>query len=582
MEVCQRLYQNWENKVRADPELSKELMEIKNNVKEIQDRFYKDLEFGTGGMRGIIGAGPNRINIYTIRKATQGLANYLNKYEDVACKKVVIAYDSRYKSREFALQSALILAQNNIKSYVFDKITPTPLLSYSVRELNATAGIVITASHNPKEYNGYKVYGSDGGQITDNLANAITKEIRDIPDGFSLQAMNENLAIEKNLLIWLQDEILNRYILKTKSLILNRELVANKASQLKIVYTPLHGTGLLPIQKLFEEAGFSDFHVVEEQAIADPSFPTLVCPNPEEQAACCMALDKANYIKADLVLATDPDSDRVGIAIQKKDGQYHLLTGNQTGALLIDYILMKRKEANNLPDNGIIIKTIVTSKMGVTIGKKYNIDYIDVLTGFKYIGEKIEEFNRNNSYTFLFGYEESYGYLIGDYVRDKDAVQTCLGIAEMSLYYKNIGKSLYERLQELYEEFGYYQEDLINIRLEGAAGRDRIKSIMDTFSNTPPLELQKFNIATIKDYKKRIALDLTNNIQTTIDLPQSNVVLFEFSGNSWCCVRPSGTEPKLKIYLGVCEPTALESENKLTEMRKSIEEFLKKQGINQV
>lgn len=581
MEKCKRLYQNWKERVVTDPELSTELMEIENNLEEIQDRFYKNLEFGTGGMRGLIGAGPNRINIYTIRKATQGLANYLTKYEEESEHKVIIAYDSRYKSKEFALESALVLAQNNIKAYVFAQITPTPLLSFAVRELKATAGIVITASHNPKEYNGYKVYGSDGGQITDKKANDITKEIQDIPDSFDLQCMKENTALDKNLLVWIQDEILNSYLAKTKSLVLDKELLANHAHKLNIVYTPLHGTGLIPITRLFAETGFTNVHIVEKQAVADPSFPTLVCPNPEEHAACSMALDMANVKKADLVLATDPDADRVGIAIQKKDGNYHLLTGNQTGALLIDYILMKRKEKDILPQDGIIIKTIVTSKMGVTIGKKYNISSIDVLTGFKYIGEKIEEFKKQETHTFLFGYEESYGYLISDYVRDKDAVQTCLTIAEMSLYYKSMGKTLYERLQELYEEFGHFQEDLINIRLTGIEGSEKINNIMNSLRENPPAELVKYNITAIYDYLNQVGLDMASGQGVAIDLPQSNVVLFEFQGNAWCCARPSGTEPKLKIYLGVCEQTAQASEAKLTEMRDSIQQYLKQQGCYQ-
>lgn len=561
----------WKVKTVNHPDLQKELQLIETNLDEIQDRFYKNLEFGTGGMRGLIGAGPNRINIYTIRRATQGLANYLLSGEKKDSLKVVIAYDSRHLSREFALEAALTFAQNNIRAYVFQEITPTPILSFAVRELKADGGIVITASHNPKEYNGYKVYGSHGGQITDTVAQLITQEIKKIEDEFSLEKADLKRAEEEGQFIWLKDEILKTYLDKTKKLLLNKDREVQQGRELKIVYTPLHGTGLVPITRLFKETGYTKVEVVREQASADPDFPTLVSPNPEEQAACSMALQLGQSINADLILITDPDADRIAVAIKNNQGELVLLTGNQTGALLTDYLLNTHQKNNTLPVNGVLIKTIVTSNLGKNIASKYRIKCDEVLTGFKYIGEKVNEFEKSKEYTFLFGYEESYGYLIGDYVRDKDAIQTALCLAEMASSYKSKGLTLFERLEELFKEFGYFQEDLVNLNFFGINGQKRMQEIMANLRKNPPQVLREFGLQVIRDYYTQEETNFLTKETSPLTLPQANVLYYQLADDNWCCVRPSGTEPKLKIYFGVKAPTENEAREKLTVLK---EDFL--------
>ena len=551
----------WYNYPQLNEELKKDLENIKNNPEEIAERFYKDLEFGTGGLRGILGAGTNRMNIYTVSKASQGLANYINKTLPATKeKKVVIAFDSRHKSREFAIQAGLVLAKNNIKAYVFQDITPTPLLSYAVCQLQATAGIVITASHNPKEYNGYKVYWSHGGQITDFCATEIINEVNNITEELRIEALALDDALELELFTWLEDDILNSYLNRTKGLMLNPHLVATEGHSLKIVYTPLHGTGCIPVTRLLKESGFTNLQVVKEQSIADPDFSTVVYPNPEEEAAFELALDLGEKINADIIMGTDPDADRIGVIAKDADGKYVLLTGNQLGALLIDYLIETKSKNNSLPINGIIIKTIVTSNMGVEIAAKHGIGYLDVLTGFKYIGEKIAEFAESREHSFLFGYEESYGFLIGDYVRDKDAVQIALIVAEMALYYKQNGLSLHGRLEKLFELYGYYQEDLINITLSGIEGQKKILDIMDYFRREKPQTLGQEKIILIKDY---LLTEETN-------LPQSNVLHYTLKDNSWVCIRPSGTEPKLKVYLGVKEDNSTQAKQKIAQLRKDV------------
>jgi len=564
----------WKEKAGSE-ELQRELLGLDKNVVELQDRFYKDLEFGTGGMRGIIGVGSNRINIYTVRRTIQGLANYLNRVAPTSKNQAVIAYDSRHKSREFALEAALVLAKNQIKSYLFCEITPTPLLSFAVRELGAQTGIVITASHNTKEYNGLKVYNCQGGQITDELANIITAEINQIADEFAIETATQEEAEQQGLLVWLHDEILTKYLDNTVRLVLNEKLIRKSAGNLNIVYSPLYGTGLVSVTRLFEKIGFTGLHIVTEQANADPDFPTLICPNPEEEAACVVALEQATRTDADLILLTDPDADRIGVVVKAQDGSFLQLTGNQTGALLIDYILRTKQQSRTIPANGIIIKTIVTSDMGAEIAAKYGVGSLEVLTGFKYIGEKITEFETSHEYTYLFGYEESYGYLIGDFVRDKDAIQTSLCIAEMALYHKINGSSLYQRLQDLFEEFGYYREHLLNTYFAGPLGPHKIEEIIGSFRKNPPPAIQKHGIVTIRDYLTGIATDFQSGTQTRLSFLPSNTIYYNLKDGAWCCIRPSGTEPKLKIYLGVRGKTASNAQRQLEELKTSLLSIIK-------
>jgi phosphoglucomutase len=565
-----RRYGKWFNNPDLDLELKKELELICNNAKEIEDRFYADLSFGTGGLRGLIGVGTNRMNIYTIRKATQGVANYIKKIAGNN-QSVVIAYDVRKKSREFAEQAALVFANNKIKANIFEDIMPTPILSYAVRELGATAGIVITASHNPKEYNGYKVYWSDGGQITDKIANEITKEIEKVENELLVEIMDRETAEEKELLNWLDDEILNSYLKKVNGLVLRPDIIKKVSDEFKIVYTPLHGTGNTAVTRLLKEVGFTNVMIVPEQAQPDPSFSTVKYPNPEEHAAFKLALDLAGEIDADIAMATDPDADRVGVAVKDETGKYVILSGNQLGALMIDYILRMKKHNNSIPDDAVIIKTIVTSSMGVNIAAKYGVKYMDVLTGFKYIGEKIKEFHRNKSHTFIFSYEESYGYLIGDFVRDKDAVQSCLLAAEMAAYYKSLGITLYERLQQLFEEYGYYKEDLVSLNLSGIKGQERIKRIMETIRKQQISYINYKNVVLIKDYLSGTEHNLKAMTKYKINgMPSSNVIHYTLEDKSWFCVRPSGTEPKLKIYFSVIGESKTEADEKLMGLKEAV------------
>lgn len=563
-------YFKWLKYPNIDNEIKEELQMIINEPKKIEDRFYTNLKFGTGGLRGIIGAGTNRMNIYTVRKASQGLANYINDLY-VENPTVVIAYDVRYKSKAFAKEAALVLARNNVKTYIFDRVIPTPILSYAVRELGATAGIVITASHNPKEYNGYKVYWSDGGQITDKIANEITKEIEKVENELLVEIMDRETAEEKELLNWLDDEILNSYLKKVNGLVLRPDIIKKVSDEFKIVYTPLHGTGNTAVTRLLKEVGFTNVMIVPEQAQPDPSFSTVKYPNPEEHAAFKLALDLAGEIDADIAMATDPDADRVGVAVKDETGKYVILSGNQLGALMIDYILRMKKHNNSIPDDAVIIKTIVTSSMGVNIAAKYGVKYMDVLTGFKYIGEKIKEFHRNKSHTFIFSYEESYGYLIGDFVRDKDAVQSCLLAAEMAAYYKSLGITLYERLQQLFEEYGYYKEDLVSLNLSGIKGQERIKRIMETIRKQQISYINNKNVVLIKDYLSGTEHNLKAMTKYKINgMPSSNVIHYTLEDKSWFCVRPSGTEPKLKIYFSVIGESKAEADEKLMGLKEAV------------
>lgn len=533
-------YNKWTTDTAFDEETRKELIAIKDDEKDIEDRFYKDLEFGTGGLRGIIGAGTNRMNKYTVGRATQGIANYIIK-QKIDNPSVVIAYDSRRFSYEFALEAARVLNANGITAYVFSELRPTPELSFSVRELKATAGIVITASHNPPQYNGYKVYWSDGGQVVSPVAEELIAEANAIQDFSEIKCMDECDMKAKGLLKFLGTEMDDRYIEKVRSLSLNPGVVKELGDSFKIVYTPLHGTGNLPVRRALKETGFNNVMVVPEQELPDPDFPTVKYPNPEEHEAFALAIELARKQGADIIIGTDPDCDRVGAVVKNTRGEYVVLTGNQTGALLIDYVLGSLKLQGRLNEKSTIINTIVTGKLGEKIAESYGVSTISVLTGFKYIGEKIKEFESSGR-EFIFGYEESYGYLAGTFVRDKDAVIASMLICEMAACYKKKGMTLYEGLMELYRKYGCYNESLSSIVFKGKEGMEEMVKLIGSLRSNPPKAINGLKVVEVRDY-----LDYKGPIQ----LPKENVLQFILEDKSWFCVRPSGTEPKLKIYFSV-------------------------------
>ncbi|ATD55262.1 phospho-sugar mutase [Clostridium chauvoei] len=541
-------YQHWLDSTIVDEEIKEELRNIKDE-KELEDRFYKELDFGTGGLRGIIGAGSNRMNIYTVSKATQGFANYLNgRFENPS---VAIAYDSRNMSKEFAKSAALTLCANNVKVYLFEDLRPTPMLSFATRYLNCYGGIVITASHNPKEYNGYKVYDEFGGQVTDEKANIIINEVNKIKDFNEIKNMTEEEALHKQLLVYIGEEVDKAYIESVKGLSIRTKLVKEKANELKVIYTPIHGSGNVPVRRVLKELGYTGVKVVKEQEAPDGNFPTASYPNPEEPAVFKLALDMAKTENPDVIFATDPDADRIGVVVKDSTGEYRVLTGNQTGLLLTHYILDALKEEGKLPKDGVIIKTIVTTEGARKIAEDYNVELMDVLTGFKYIGEKIREFKEAKNKTYLFGFEESYGYLAGDFVRDKDAVIASMLIAEMTLFYKEQGKSLYDGLIDLYEKYGYFKENLVSFGLKGKEGQEKIAKCIDSLRNTKLTEVNGVKVKTKLDYKLSIEEDVITGEKKNINLPKSNVLKFILENGSYFVIRPSGTEPKMKAYLAV-------------------------------
>ena len=558
------LYQSWINSSYFNDETKEELLKIKDDEKEIQERFYKDLEFGTGGLRGIIGAGTNRINIYTVRKVTCGMANYLIKNKGEKGKKqgVVIAYDSRFKSREFCLEAAKTLAAYDIKSYIFNELKSTPELSFAVRELGCAMGIVITASHNPKDYNGYKVYGEDGGQVCLDEANAIINEVKSITDFSTMKIMDEKEAIDKKLINVLDISFDQKFIDNVKKQIIRQDIITNYGKNLSIIFTPLHGTGNKPVREVLKQVGFENVKVVEQQELPDSSFSTVKYPNPEEREAFDLAVEKAQRENSDLIIGTDPDCDRVGIVVKNQDEEYVALNGNQVGALLVRYIIEGLKEKNKLPKNSIIIKTIVTSELGKDIANHYGVDCIDTLTGFKFIGEKITEFEEDKTEgknNFLMGYEESYGYLVGRHVRDKDAVVATLLIAEMAAYYASKNMTIYDALLDMYEKFGYYQEGLKSITLQGIEGVNKIKEIMNYFKTSTIENIANTKVEELLDYSKGID-----------NLPKADVFKFILEDGSWIAVRPSGTEPKIKFYFGVKSTSQEKAQKKLELLKESI------------
>lgn len=560
-------YNDWLESNIVDEKMKDELRAIKDE-KEIEDRFYKDLEFGTGGLRGVIGAGSNRMNIYTVSKATQGFANYLNtRFENPS---VAIAYDSRNMSKEFSKAAALTLCANNINVYLYEGLRPTPMLSFAVRHLNCTGGIVVTASHNPKEYNGYKVYDEFGGQVTDEKANIIISEVNKIDSFDKINTVDEEEALAKGLLKYIGEEVDKAYIDSVKGLTIRKELVKENASDLKVIYTPIHGSGNMPVRRILNELGYTGVSVVKEQEMPDGNFPTASYPNPEEPAVFKLALEMAKTENPDVIFATDPDADRIGVVVKDSEGEYRVLTGNQTGLLLTQYILDALKEEGRLPEDGVIIKTIVTTDGAKKIAEAYNIDLMEVLTGFKYIGEKIQGFEVNKDKTYIFGFEESYGYLAGDFVRDKDAVIAAMLIAEMTLFYKEKGKSLYDGLVELYEKYGYFKETLVSFELKGKEGSEKISKCIDSLRNENLVEVNGVKVVTKYDYKLGTEENISSGDKKEIDLPKSNVLKFVLENGAWFVVRPSGTEPKMKAYVAVKGNSLKDSEEKLESFKNEV------------
>ncbi|OIJ21415.1 phosphoglucomutase [Anaerobacillus alkalidiazotrophicus] len=564
-------YEVWVNHEGLDSELKVQLEQMSGNDQLIEDCFYKNLEFGTGGMRGEIGVGTNRMNVYTIRKAAEGLAQYIISNGATAMEKgVAIAYDNRFKSKEFALESALTLGKHGIKTYLFKNLRPTPELSFAVRTLQAFSGIVITASHNPPEYNGFKVYGDDGAQLTPDAAIELVQKVNEVENELLVEIANKEELIDSGLLVMIEEEIDNEYVEKLKTVVVNEELVQKHGQDVKIVFTPLHGTATLPVQRAFEAVGFTNYEIIEEQAIPDPKFSTVKSPNPEEHAAFEMAIQYGEKSNADVLIATDPDADRVGVAVKNPDGQYVVLTGNQTGALMLEYLLSQKQSQGVLPENGIVIKTIVTSELGRVIANHYNLSALDTLTGFKFIGEKIKEYEVTKEHTFLFGYEESYGYLVKDFARDKDAIQAVLLAAELAAFYKSQNKTMYEGLIEVFEKYGYYLEGLHSITLKGKTGIEKMNTIITSLRENPPTEFAGMKVVSVEDYLTKKRTKVESGSVEDIDLPKSNVLKYILEGDSWVCVRPSGTEPKIKFYMGTTSSSLAQSKNQLEELKTAL------------
>jgi phosphoglucomutase len=562
-------YERWMAYEQLDGELKRLLQARQDDLKWLEDSFYKDLEFGTGGMRGEIGPGTNRMNIYTVRKASEGLARYIESFGEEAKKRgVVIAYDSRHKSREFAMEAAKTLATHGIQTYVFDELRPTPELSFAVRYLHAFSGIVITASHNPPEYNGYKVYGEDGGQLPPETADMVIRYVSEVENELTIYVEGETTLKEKGLIRIIGKEVDDAYINAVKTISLHPQLA--EEVDVNIVFTPLHGTSNQPVRCALKELGYRNVFVVKEQEQPDPNFSTVASPNPEEHAAFALAIELGKQVNADLLIATDPDADRLGIAVKNEQGEYVVLTGNQTGGLLLHYLLSQKKEKGILPENGVVLKTIVTSEFGRAIAQSFGMHTVDTLTGFKFIGEKIKEYEQTGEYTFQFGYEESYGYLIGDFARDKDAVQAAVLAAEVCAFYKKQGMSLYEGLLQLFDQYGYYREGQQSLTLKGKEGAETIQAILTSFRNVPPTEVAGKKVTVIEDYKTKERIHTLTGEKTMITLPTSNVLKYVLEDDSWFCLRPSGTEPKIKVYFGVKGKSLADSEAKLQQLSNAV------------
>ncbi|EEL48705.1 MULTISPECIES: phospho-sugar mutase [Bacillus cereus group] len=564
-------YSRWLSYASLDAELKEQLENMKQDEKKIEDSFYKNLEFGTGGMRGELGAGTNRLNVYTVRKATKGLAHFIEKLGEEAKKRgVVVAYDSRHKSPEFAMEVAATLGAHGITTYVFESLRPTPVLSFAVRYLHTVSGIVLTASHNPPEYNGYKVYGEDGGQLPPKEADELISYVNEIADELTVEVADVEQLKANGLLHIIGQEVDDAYLAELQTVIINKEMVQEVGKDLKIVFTPLHGTSNIPARRGLEAVGFTDVTVVKEQELPDPNFSTVKSPNPEEHAAFELAIRDGEEVGADVLIATDPDADRLGVAVRNHDGEFQVLTGNQTGALMLDYLLSQKKENGTLPENGVVLKTIVTSEIGRTIAKAYGLDTVDTLTGFKFIGEKIKQYEESGQYEFQFGYEESYGYLIRPFCRDKDAVQSVLFACEVAAYYKSQGKTLYDGLLEVFAKYGFFREDLVSLTLKGKDGAEKIQEMLASFRANPPKEVAGLAVTSVEDYKASMITMLEDGSKKEIHLPKSNVLKYQLADGSWFCLRPSGTEPKIKFYFGVKDDSLQNSEQKLLAIKEDI------------
>ena len=568
-------YAFWLEDSYFDQETKDELLAIKDNETEIEDRFYKELEFGTGGLRGVIGAGTNRMNIYTVRKATQGLANYIKKQGGQE-KGVAIAYDSRRMSPEFADVAALCLAANGIKAYVFETLRPTPELSFALRTLKCISGIVITASHNPPEYNGYKCYWEDGAQVTAPRDKEIITEVQNVTDYHEVLTMDKDAAVAAGLYQVIGKEIDDAYMVELKKQIIHPEIIKEVADDIKIVYSPFNGTGNVPVRRVLSELGFKNVFVVPEQEMPDPNFTTLDYPNPEDPKAFTLALKLAKEKNADIILATDPDADRLGIyALDTKTGEYVPFTGNMSGMLIAEYILRERTATGTMPENPALVSTIVTTNMAKAIADDYNVKFIEVLTGFKYIGEQIKFFEQSGSNNYVFGLEESYGCLAGTHARDKDAVVAVMCLCEMASWCKKNGLTVWDQMINLYNKYGYYKETQYAITMKGIEGANQIAAIMDNLRNNPPKNFGDLKVKEFRDYKSGETLDIATGTKGSTGLPSSNVLYFELENDSWCCARPSGTEPKIKFYMGVKGSSDADADAKLTQLTSAVENLAK-------
>ena len=564
------VYEQWLSNPYFDEATKEELKNIAEDDNEIKERFYMDLEFGTAGLRGIIGAGTNRMNIYVVRRATQGLANYIAKV-DKKSQGVAIAYDSRHMSPEFAQEAALCLAANGIKAYIFETLRPTPELSFAVRHLGCVAGINVTASHNPPEYNGYKVYWEDGAQITPPHDSGIMGEVKSISDWNTVKTMDKAEAEKAGLFQVIGKEVDDAYMAELKKQVLHMDAIKAEGKNLKVVYTPLHGTGNIPARRILKELGFENVYVVKEQELPDGDFPTVSYPNPEAAEAFELGLKLAKEVDADLVLATDPDADRLGVRVKDKNGEYHDLTGNMSGCLLANYEISQKKAINgSLPEDGALIKTIVTTNLADAIAKGYGVKLIEVLTGFKFIGQQILGFEQSGKGSYLFGFEESYGCLIGTYARDKDAIVATMALCEAAAYYKTQGKTLWDAMIEMYEQFGYYKDAIQSVTMKGIEGLQKIQEIMNSLRQNPPAEFAGHKVVAVRDYKADTITDVTTGAVKPTGLPNSNVLYYELTDDAWVCVRPSGTEPKVKFYYGVKGTSLADADEKSDIMGKAV------------
>ncbi|MEI5995505.1 phospho-sugar mutase [Candidatus Enterococcus mansonii] len=566
----QQVYEQWVNEENLPENLKSELKDLKEDPEKCEDAFYAPLEFGTAGMRGILGAGINRMNIFTIRQATEGLARFMNAQgAETKRRGVAIAYDSRHMSPEFSMEAAKTLAHHGIPAYVFESLRPTPELSFAVRYLNAFSGIMITASHNPASYNGYKVYGEDGGQMPPADADALTKYVREVENPLKIEVLSDDKTKDSDLITIIGEEVDNAYLEEVKTVTINQELINELGKELKLVYTPLHGTGKMLGERALKQAGFEKFMLVPEQAIADPDFTTVKSPNPEEHSAFEYAIRLGEKEGADLLIATDPDADRLGAAVRLPNGTYQVLTGNQLGAIMIQYILQAHKQAGTLPKNAVVLKSIVSSELATAVASKYNTKMVNVLTGFKFIAEKIQQYEEDHSQTFMFGFEESYGYLVKSFVRDKDAIQALVLLAEVAAFYKKQGKTLYDGLQDIFEEYGYYEEKTISVTLSGIEGSEKIKSLMKKFREEAPASFADIKVIETEDFQQLTRTSSKGQVEA-LTTPPSDVLKYFLEDGSWIAIRPSGTEPKIKFYLATKASSQVEANQKIKDFEQAV------------